>query len=32
MNKYNDDGCFAMRICKDGVWRYEIVDDYFPCL
>ena len=26
----NDLGCYFVRICQDGVWRYIIIDDYLP--
>lgn len=26
----NESGAYYVKICKDGVWRYEIVDSYFP--
>ena len=26
----NDMGCYFVRICQDGVWRYIVVDDYIP--
>lgn len=27
---YSELGCYYVRICKDGVWRYIVVDDHFP--
>lgn len=28
--EYNEYGIYYVNICKDGVWRYIVVDDYFP--
>lgn len=28
--EYNEYGIYHVNICKDGVWRYIVVDDYFP--
>lgn len=27
----NDEGVYAMQICKNGVWKEVVVDDFFPC-
>ena len=27
----NQFGCYFARICQDGIWRYVMLDDYFPC-
>ena len=27
----NDKGCYFVRICQDGIWRYILIDDFFPC-
>lgn len=27
---YNEIGCYYVRICQDGVWRFIIIDDYIP--
>ncbi len=26
----NDKGIYYVRICKDGTWRYVIIDDFVP--
>lgn len=26
----NQNGIYYVNICKDGIWRYLIVDDYMP--
>lgn len=28
--QYNESGCYYVRICKDGFWRYIVLDDFFP--
>lgn len=27
----NDPGCYYVRVCVDGIWRYIMIDDYTPC-
>ena len=27
----NNNGCYYVRICQDGIWRYILIDDFFPC-
>ena len=27
----NDQGCYFVRLCVDGIWRYIVVDDFTPC-
>lgn len=28
--KINDQGIYYIKLCKDGTWRYIVVDDYVP--
>ena len=28
---YNPNGCYLVRLVKNGLWKNVIVDDYFPC-
>lgn len=27
----NEQGCYFVRLCVDGIWRYIVVDDFTPC-
>ena len=27
---FNDSGLYHINLCKDGVWRYIIIDDHMP--
>lgn len=27
----NEYGCYYVRLCVDGIWRYIVVDDFTPC-
>lgn len=27
----NEKGIYFVKICQDGIWRYVILDDFFPC-
>lgn len=29
--KYNEEGLYRLKICKNGEWMEVTVDDYFPC-
>jgi hypothetical protein len=29
--QFQHDGCYRLRICKNGVWHEVTIDDYFPC-
>lgn len=29
--KYNEDGLYRLKLCKNGEWVEVTVDDYFPC-
>eukprot|EP00047_Mylnosiga_fluctuans_P009313 m.10827 g.10827 ORF g.10827 m.10827 type:complete len:930 (-) comp2562_c0_seq1:53-2842(-) len=29
--EYDEAGVCAVKLCKNGIWRYVRVDDYFPC-
>jgi calpain-15 len=29
--KYNDEGIYRIKICKNGEWMEVTIDDYFPC-
>jgi len=29
--KYNDEGLYRVKLCKNGVWVEVTIDDYFPC-
>ena len=31
VDKANDQGVYKVRICKGGIWREVIIDDYVPC-
>lgn len=31
LKKQNEFGCYAVKICKDGVWKEVVIDDYVPC-
>ncbi len=26
----NEDGIYSINLCRDGVWRYVLVDDFIP--
>ena len=28
---YQHDGCYRLRLCKNGIWVNVTIDDYFPC-
>lgn len=30
--RYNEDGLYRVKFCKNGDWIEVTVDDYFPCL
>lgn len=27
----NELGCYYVRLCVDGIWRYIVIDDFTPC-
>ena len=29
--RYNEEGLYRLKICKNGEWMEVTVDDYFPC-
>lgn len=29
--KYNEEGLYRIKVCKNGEWMEVTVDDYFPC-
>lgn len=29
--KYQQDGIYRVKFCKNGIWSVVTVDDYFPC-
>lgn len=29
--KYNEDGLYRLKLCKNGEWMEVTIDDYFPC-
>jgi len=29
---YNIEGCYSVKVCRDGVWRYILIDDWLPCV
>ena len=28
--KVNDTGIYSLHLCKEGVWRYVLIDDFMP--